>query len=159
MFGSKKKRTPGKGPEKVYGDICAAFDGQQLKYNKDDGTNTIYTTFKGDDLPIKITISVDQQLPVICFDAILDFVAEQGSYNELAENLNKINSGLHFGAFILDPDSGRVIYRYHYLFAEYLPSKDLILSITKMVVDVVDQNDGALKELTTHSEFKDPMFN
>ena len=46
------------------------------------------------------------------------------------------------------------------MFAEYLPSKDVILSITKMVVDIVDANDGNLKKLIPeHTSFKDPMFN
>ena len=159
MFGAKK-RTAGSRPDKVYKDVCSAFDSKDIKYNRDEEKFMVYSTFKGDDLPIKLTISVNEEMPILCFDALLDFQAPAGSYSAIMGGLNEINSTLHFGAFVLDPESGRVIYRYHHMFAEYLPSKDVILSITKMVVDIVDANDGNLKKLIPeHTSFKDPMFN
>ncbi len=159
MFGAKKK-TAGSKPTKVYKDVCEAFDSKSIKYNTDEEKLMVYSTFKGDDMPIKLTVSVNDEMPVLCFDALLDFQAPAGSHAAIMSGLNEINSTLHFGAFVLDPESGRVIYRYHRMFAEYIPSKDVILSITRMVVSIVDSNDGNLKKIIPErSEFKDPMFN
>lgn len=159
MFGAKK-RTAGSKPAKVYKDVCEAFTSKDIKYNTDEEKLMVYSTFKGDDLPIKLTVSVNDEMPVLCFDALLDFQAPMGSHAAIMNGLNEINSTLHFGAFVLDPESGRVIYRYHHMFAEYIPSRDVILSITEMVVGIVDANDGNLKKLIPErSEFKDPMFN
>ena len=35
MFGAKKK-TAGSRPDKVYKDVCSAFDSKDIKYNRDE---------------------------------------------------------------------------------------------------------------------------
>lgn len=157
MFGRKK--TVGRSSESVYSDVTKALTSKGIKFNESDAEkNTVYTTFEGDDFPVKLAITVDDELPVLCFNSLLDFQAPPNSYKEILDGLNLINSNLHFGAFILDPENGRVVFRYHFLFAEYVPSKDMILALTKMVVDIVGENDGDIKKLIPEHRFNDPMF-
>jgi len=157
MFG--KKKTEGSNAESVYTDLLRSFDANGIKYNvSDQDKNALYTTFSGNDFPVKLAISVEDNLPVLCFNSLLDFQAPAGSYGKVLDGLNAINSGLHFGAFILDPENGRVVFRYHFLFAEYRPSKAMMLALTKMVVDIVSENDGNIRALIPEHKFNDPMF-
>ncbi len=159
MFGNRKKTT-GTKPSKVYRDLCTAFDSENINYNSDEEHFAVYGTFIGDDLPIKLSVNIDTEMPIMCFDALLDFLVPSGSENAVISGLNEINSTLHFGAFVFSSDERRVIYRYHHLFAEYVPSKECIISITKMVIETVDANDGNLKKLIPEqTTFSDPMFN
>ncbi|MGI6009159.1 MAG: YbjN domain-containing protein [Methanomethylophilus sp.] len=154
-----RKKVSSADPIRLYKDIRAAFDSAGLSYRADDTRLEIYSTFEGDDMPIKLTIGASAEIPLIRFECLLDFQAPAPSFGSVLEGLNTVNASLHFGAFVLDPDSGRVLYRYHFMFTDYMPTKNVILAITKMVVDTVDANDGAIKSLipeTTH--FDDPMF-
>lgn len=157
LFSNKKTKSAS--ASDVYADLKNALASADVKFNTDDQAFTVYSVFQGDDLPIKVEISVDPKYPFLCFNSLLDFQAPEESYGAILEGLNAINAGLHFGAFILDPETGRVMYRYHYMFAEYRPSKDLIVGLTGMVVKTVDENDGNLKKLIPEStKFSDPMF-
>ncbi|MDC7950652.1 YbjN domain-containing protein [Methanomassiliicoccaceae archaeon COG_1] len=154
-----KKNRP-TSPSAVYGDLCKALDGEGIKYKTDANIFTVYSTFQGDDLPIKVEITVDKENPFLCFNSLLDLQAPIESYKDILNGLNELNAGLHFGAFILDPESGRVMYRYHFMFAaDYRPSQDLINGILSMVVSTVDEHDGDLKRLIPeNTHFVDPMF-
>ncbi|MEE3400540.1 MAG: YbjN domain-containing protein [Methanomethylophilus sp.] len=158
MFGSVRKSAAGT-PARVYKEIRAAFDSENLVYREDTINREICCLFEGDDMPVKLSVSVSDEAPVIMFDCLLDFKAPSQSFGTILEGLNVINSALHFGAFILDPESGRLLYRYHFLMDGHIPSKDVILGVVKMVVDTVDANDGGIKALIPEmTTFADPMF-
>lgn len=154
-----RKKTKFSSATDIFTDVTKALKSSDVKFNTNEEDLKVYSTFQGDDLPIKLEISLDPKFPFLCFNSLLDFKAPAESYEIILEGLNRINAGLHFGAFILDPESGRVIYRYHYMFAEYKPSADLIVGMVGMVVKTVDENDGALKKLIpVKTTFNDPMF-
>lgn len=158
MFGIGRKTT-GMKPGKVYRELCTAFDSVNFDYDSDEKNLVIYSVFAGNDLPIKLAVNIDTEMPILCFDALLDLQVPSGSENAIISGLNEINTALHFGAFVFEPENRHVIYRYHHLFAERSPSKDSILSITKMVIDTVDANDGNLRKLIPErTKFSDPMF-
>jgi len=159
MLGIRKK-TSGRSSESVYRDVLKSLDSHDVSYNQSDDGKTVFTTFKGGDMPVKLSISVDDSMPILCIDSLLDFQAPSESYSHIFAGLNDINSNLHFGAFILDPESGRVVFRYHFMFAEFVPSQDMIASLVKMVVGIVDENDGNIKKLIPErGHFNDPMYN
>ena len=158
MFGSVR-RSAADGQARVYREVRAAFDSAGVVYREDAVKREICCLFEGDDMPVKLSVSVSDDVPAIMFDCLLDFKAPGQSFGPVLEGLNTINSSLHFGAFILDPESGRLLYRYHFLMGGRLPPKDVILSVVKMVVDTVDANDGAIKALIPErTAFADPMF-
>lgn len=158
MFGSVRRLTAD-GPARIYKEIRAALDSENLAYREDALKREIWCLFEGDDMPVKLSVSVSDEAPMIMFDCLLDFKAPDKSFGPVLEGLNVINSSLHFGAFILNPETGRLLYRYHFLLDGRIPSRDVILAVVKMVVDTVDANDGAIKALIPEkTSFADPMF-
>ena len=102
MFGKKKDDAPAKpmAPEDMYKLVKEGFEKEELTYREDEEHMIIHSIFMGDDLPIKMSIVVDNMiLRFICF---LDFKASPNNFSNVAWELNCINKTLTFGAFYLD---------------------------------------------------------
>ena len=69
------------------------------------------------------------------------------SYNDVLTQLNMLNNSLRFGSFMLDPESGWLLFKYGYIYINARPSEELVLSLVSMVVQTVDEHDGDLKKI------------
>lgn len=131
--------------ESLYRKICRIFDGNGVEYTADHDKFLIVTPQMGDDLPITMIITVSEG--TVEFRCKLAFDASEDNYQVILDAINRLNSEIALGAFVIDPDSGWVMYRYSYIYIDVRPNPDLILSLLKMAIDTVDAHDGALKAL------------
>lgn len=140
MFGRK-----GDTKVSLYKKICKIFTANGIEYKADDANFIIATPQMGDDLPIMMFITVAEG--TVEFRCKLAFEACEDNFMIIIDAINKLNSEIALGAFVVDPDNGWVMYRYSYIYIDVKPNADLILSLLKMAIDTVDQHDGALKAL------------
>ncbi|MBO7205856.1 MAG: YbjN domain-containing protein [Candidatus Methanomethylophilaceae archaeon] len=140
MFGRK-----GDTRDSLYKKICKIFDANGIEYKSDDDNYIIVTPQMGDDLPITMFITVSEG--TVEFRCKLAFDASEDNFQIILDAINKLNSEIALGAFVIDSESGWVMYRYSYIYIDVKPNADLILSLLKMAIDTVDAHDGALKAL------------
>ena len=140
MFGRK-----GDSKESLYRKICKIFSRNGIEFKADDANYIIATPQMGDDLPIMMFITVSEG--TVEFRCKLAFEATEDNFQIILDAINKLNTQIALGAFVVDPDNGWVMYRYSYIYIDVKPDADLILSLLKMAIDTVDQHDGALKAL------------
>ncbi|MFA7063040.1 MAG: YbjN domain-containing protein [Methanomethylophilus sp.] len=139
--------------------MCKALTAKGVSFKTDETALQIYAKFQGDDLPINLQITVNEEYTTIDFACKLAFKTAPPTYDDVLSRLNTINSTLRFGAFILNPENDSLSYRYDYIYAQASPSTELILSLITMVVTVVDAYDGQLKKLVpVNTDTYDPMF-
>ncbi len=151
--------TNTKSGQKIFRRVCKALTAKDLEYAEDEENLQIRIKFEGDDLPIDLQVSVNEESTTIDFLCKLAFEASATTYSEVLAGLNRINGELRFGAFVLIPDTGWLTYRYAYIYADADPTADLILSLISMVVTTVDERDTELKKLIpVNTEERDLMF-
>lgn len=154
---SKSASPKGSSEEEVCRIVRKVLDGGKVKYEVPDD-HTIATGFMGDDLPIRMVITTgDSRLAFVC---LLDLVADKSAYPKVAWELNRINSGLAFGAFYMNPEDGHIFFEYAFLYATSPVTEEFVLTFIKLVAKVVDDHDGDLKKLAESgcSQARDPMI-
>jgi hypothetical protein len=143
----------------VFRTVCKAFDFKDIKCKADETALQIYSVFNGDDLPISLIITIDDASSSVDFRCKLAFEAPMSSYNDVLTQLNMLNNSLRFGSFMLDPESGWLLFKYGYIYINARPSEELVLSLVSMVVQTVDEHDGDLKRIIpVNTNIPDPMF-
>lgn len=140
MFGRK-----GDTRDSLFRKIRKIFDKNGIEYKRDDSNYIFVTPQMGDDLPITIFITVEEG--TMEFRCKLAFEVMEDNYQIVLDAINRLNTQITLGAFVIDPENGWVMYRYSYIYIDVKPNEDLILSLLKMAIDTVDQHDGALKAL------------
>lgn len=137
--------------------IKNSLEAQKLEYKVDEKTRAFYTKFQGDDLPIAVSIVTDEIS--ICFVMHLDLCATPDNYNNVAWSLNCINKKLCFGSFKLDPEDGTITFEYGLPFVESNYSIEFFVSLTKLLVNTVDEFDGELKKIAEKKPYgHDSMY-
>ena len=153
LFGRKKGESVKKDQKSITELVRKSLEIAEIKYNYSSKDNCFICHFMGDDLPITMSISIDEiSIRFICY---LDLKAKEEKYREVTWELNDINRSLIFGAFFLDPDDGMISFEYSFPYIEAEVSHGFILSFMKMLADTVDRNDADLKKLAesvTHSD-------
>lgn len=151
MFGRKKDTK-----EAIYKTLIDAFRSENYQYEKNDEKSLVLISFSGDDLPINMAISVNEShIGISCY---LPFKAPEGAFKDVVWKLNEINQSLSFGAFSIDPSDGIIQFRYGYIFTDADPSRELILSIVSMIVQTVDEHDGALQKIAPEYKSDFPSY-
>ena len=154
---SKSASARGSSEEEVRRIVRKVLDGGGVKYEVADD-HTIATGFMGDDLPIRMVITTDNSR--LAFVCLLDLVAEASAYPKVTWELNRINSGLAFGAFYMNPEDGHIFFEYAFPYATSPVTEEFVLTFIKLVAQVVDDHDGDLKKLAESgcSSARDPMI-
>lgn len=144
----------------IFKDACRALTDRKIEYQVDEAKLQIYAKdIKGFDLPISVQIVVDEETTTLNFACPLAFKAPPASYSDVLIQLNTINTGIRFGAFILNPADGWLGYRYSYIYAQARPSSDMISALVGMVIKIVDEYDTPLKQIVpVNTSARDPMF-
>ncbi len=137
--------------------VMRVLDAANVKYEAAD-EHIISTGFMGDDLPIRMVITTDNNR--LAFVCLLDLVAERSAYPKVTWELNRINSGLAFGAFYMNPDDGHILFEYAFPYATSPVTDEFVATFIKLVAQVVDDHDGDLKKLAENgcSSVHDPMI-
>jgi len=137
------------------------FESEDIKYKfEDDEKQPRYIVgAMGDDLPILVIINIADES--ISFACPLNLKASPDNYQKVVWELNKINKGLLFGAFYLDPEDGFIVYEYGLLYNQTKFSKDFFLGHLHMIFSTVDEFDGKLKalaETVSREEYRSMYF-
>ncbi len=131
--------------EKAFKLLKQSFDSAGYRYEADDAHLALRAMFKGNDLPILFESRVYDG--ALHMESVLRFVVPKDKMQDFVWEINKINGNLRFGNFVMDPDSGKALFAYAYLFEEAKPSEELILQIAHMVIGTADDYDGRLAKL------------
>jgi hypothetical protein len=130
--------------DEVMDTLLAALDSRGMRYSADADEGVVRIGFKGDDLPIRMEIHVGEA--AVQFKCPLDFRIASGNYEKVFWELNRINSGLSFGAFCIQPD-GMVDFTYGFPFLESDFSEEFLMAFIKAIAGTVDSHDGDLKRI------------
>ena len=155
FFSSAAQKT-GSTEEEVRRIVRKVLDGANVKYEAAD-EHIITTGFMGDDLPIRMVITTDNNR--LAFVCLLDLVAEKSAFPKVTWELNRINSSLAFGAFYMNPDDGHIFFDYAFPYATSPVTEEFVVTFIKLVAQIVDEHDGDLKKLAEEgSASRDPMI-
>lgn len=146
MFGKKKNLND---------KVCEALDGVKYKYQKYPEANAVAYMVNGDDLPIMMAMTSDQNS--ITFSGRLMFEVPPTQVNITLDALNKLNRTIKYGRFYLDksaPKEGEeespnssVFFAYAIPVEDNHISSEMVGAIIGMVQKTIDDHDGELKKL------------
>jgi len=143
--------------DQVLRNVKRALAESDLKY--DDKGDIIVLSAMGDDLPIGMLITADDDnvtLNIYCF---LMFDVPADARAKLIPELNLINNSINNGAFYMDKDEPKIYFKIIQSYMDGAPSVALIRHLIMVAFKTVDLNDGKLKDLIpAGSVRKDPMY-
>jgi len=140
--GTISKQAAGGG---IHSIVATGLEAAGIEYEYSEATGDYSATVKGDDLPIRMVVSMDPLM--LRFKLQLDLEISPDNYSEVFRQLNGINSRMTFGIFIIDEENARVFYRYEFPYAEARVSSDFVTWLVGYAVKEVDRHDGELKML------------
>jgi hypothetical protein len=143
--------------EQVLRNVKRALAESDLKFEDKDGV--IVLSAMGDDLPIGMVITADDEnvtLNIYCF---LMFDVPADARAKLIPELNLINNTINNGAFYMDKDEPKIYFKIIQSYMDGAPSVALIRHLVMVAFKTVDVNDGKLKDLIPAGSLrKDPMY-
>jgi hypothetical protein len=89
--------------------LCKMLDDSEMKYKKDG--MIISFSAEGDDLPVNVTIKVDDEVMLVKLFSHLPLTVPEDKRLDVAIAVNAINYALSDGSFDYDLRTGRLIFR------------------------------------------------
>jgi len=129
----------------IHSIVATGLEAAGIKFEYNEASNEFCATVEGDDLPIKLSVSMDPLM--IRFKMLLALNICPDNYSEVFRQLNGINSRMTFGIFVIDEANAKVFFRYEFPYAEARVSSDFVAWLVKHIVEEVDSHDGELKKL------------
>lgn len=143
--------------DQVLRNVKRALAESDLKFEDKDGV--IVLSAMGDDLPIGMVITADDEnvtLNIYCF---LMFDVPADARAKLIPELNIINNTINNGAFYMDKDEPKIYFKIIQSYMDGAPSVALVKHLVMVAFKTVDVNDGKLKDLIPAGSLrKDPMY-
>lgn len=143
--------------DQVLRNVKKALAESDLKFEDKDGV--IVLSAMGDDLPIGMVITADDEnvtLNIYCF---LMFDVPADARAKLIPELNIINNTINNGAFYMDKDEPKIYFKIIQSYMDGAPSVSLVKHLVMVAFKTVDVNDGKLKDLIPAGSLrKDPMY-
>lgn len=143
--------------DQVLRNVKRALAESDLKFEDKDGV--IVLSAMGDDLPIGMVITADDDnvtLNIYCF---LMFDVPADARAKLIPELNIINNTINNGAFYMDKDEPKIYFKIIQSYMDGAPSVALVKHLVMVAFKTVDVNDGKLKDLIPAGSLrKDPMY-
>lgn len=123
----------------VYGSLCAALDGNDWHYKRDDDELTVSLTIHGDDLPMDIVARVDAERMLVSVYSKLGFDVPEDKRVDVAAAVSAANWGIVDGSFDYTLTSGSLIYRVAASYRDSLIGTDLLDYLVNIVCGTVDR--------------------
>lgn len=131
--------------EELRSRIIEVLESKGLEYRVDPEGKYLIVPHMGDDLPITLFMILSEG--TVEFKCKLAFEATEENFQTIIEAVNRLNSQIAMGAFVVDTDNGWITYRYSYIYIDVRPKKELLWSLIEMALNTVDEHDGALKAI------------
>ena len=101
-------------PEKAretFETICRTLESHDWKYQKDAEKLLIGCSARGEDLPMELTIRVDENRSVVIMFSRMPFVIQEDKRLDLAMAIAAVNNSLVDGCFDYDIGTGNIFFR------------------------------------------------
>lgn len=122
----------------IYKDVCDYFDANGLSYDKDEAHLVVISKFSGDDLPVNMIIEVTEGLNLLSIISPMPFTVSEDKRIDVALAVVAANNGVRNGAFDLDLDSGRLVYKVCDLITDGKAGKDLLDYLFSISLNMID---------------------
>lgn len=142
--------------DKVYNVLCDAFDSIEYSYERRPENMSIVFSSTGDDEPVGYSIRTMRDFKAI---RLVAYVCDADAKNEktMLDAVNCANNNIGIGSFELS--SGSIYYVSNLFFAESLISKESVLDLFRMSMEICDELndkfDGLNKGTLSIEEFKE----
>lgn len=123
---------------RTYQTLCQMLDSEGWHYDKDDERLSIYCTAQGEDLPIDIRMTVNEQVQTISLISRLPFVVSEEKRMEVAVASTVVNNRLVDGSFDFDLQNGRMYFRITNSFMDCELSKEAFRYILFCACGTID---------------------
>ena len=141
----------------VYGDLCAALDRRQWKYQKHEDDLVVTFGVAGEDISMEFVLAIDAQRQLLRVFSKLPFVVPEDKRMDLAIATCVASYGLADGSFDYDIATGNIVFR---LTASFRESKigdglfEYLVGCSSAAVDAYNDKFFALcKGLITINDF------
>lgn len=97
--------------KETFATLCAAMDGNNWKYKKDEENLAIQCGVQGDDLPMEIVVTVDAKRCVVLLLSKIPIQTPEDKRLQMAVAVSAVNNSLVDGCFDFDIQSGKMFFR------------------------------------------------
>jgi len=119
--------------------LCEMLDEKDWHYDKNEEEFSINCGVKGEDLPIRIKITVDPERQLVILLSQLPFEVPEEKRIPMCVAVNVANYGLADGSFDYDVASGIIVFRMTSCYRESLIGKDLFEYMLMCACYTVDE--------------------
>lgn len=141
----------------AYQTLCDALDAKNWKYEKHPEELEVTCIARGDDLPMKLVIQVDEKRQALRVLSLLPVTVPEEKRVDMAVAISLINNGIVHGCFDYDVKGGNVLFRIVGTFFGCTLSKDACMYLVLCACQTIDNyNDKLLmlsKGLITVEQF------
>ena len=124
--------------QKVYMTLCATLEAHDWHYEKNDERLIVECKAKGEDLPIDITIKVDEDRQLLMLLSHLPFTISEDKRLDVAIATSIVNNDLVDGSFDYDITSGTMFFRMTNSFLESDISGELLFHQLMLSCHIID---------------------
>ena len=125
--------------QSVYKALCQMLDDLKWTYEKHDEELTIKCTARGEDLPMDITVEIDQNRKLITLISSMPFTVPEEHRNAIAVAVSKANYGMVDGSFDYNYTNGRILFRMTSSYRESLIGKRLFEYMIMVSCHTIDE--------------------
>ncbi|MBE6581344.1 MAG: hypothetical protein E7650_07005 [Ruminococcaceae bacterium] len=123
----------------VYGSLCAALDGNNWHYKRDDDELSVTLTIRGDDLPMDIFATVDAERMLVSVYSKLGFEVPEDKRVDMAVAVSVANWGMVDGSFDYTLSSGTTFFRVASSYRDSLIGTEMLDYMVNIVCGTVDR--------------------
>lgn len=143
--------------QQVYRTVCTALEARDWNYEKDEPKLVVHFGVRGEDIPMKLVIAVDEGRQLIRVMSMLPFKMPEDKRVEGAAAVCAATYGMVDGGFDYDISDGSIVFRMTASFRESIIGEEMIQYLISCTCSMVDQyNDKFLalsKGIMSMSEF------
>ena len=129
----------------TFATLCRSMENNNWPYEKDEEELTIHCAAQWEDLPMEVTVKVDDERSLVLLFSHLPFVVSEDKRLEMAIAISAINNDIVDGSFDYDVTSGNIVFRLTNSFIESKISADVFTYMLACSFCTVDEfNDKLL---------------
>ena len=140
--------------------IEGCFEHKKWRYEYNSKNNFFTTGFNEKETPIKAAlVARNGELQIYC-RPVITIPLER--FQDALWEINRVNTDLRLGRFILNPDNGIIVFKSEHVFTEKAPSPVFIDWYISVILETIGNNIEGFKKITedsSNTNRHNPMFN
>ena len=122
----------------VYNGLCANLDAHNFHCERNEEKLTIKGTAHGEDFPIDINISVDEDRQLVIFLSLQPMVVPEDKRLDMAVAVSVVNNMLVDGCFVFEISSGHMFFRMTSAYIDSLVGDELFTYMMAVSLHTID---------------------